>query len=697
MKEAFVLMRIYNPIVGGMDRINEFLDSKWMPRKALSKAIGQRFFERLERAFISLKINNCNIIICDDTPKSDIEKWEKHKTEVEKLLNLHGFATGKNNLYFAETEGGEGSSMAAWRLRRTFLEVTKNISKAFAVLLDQDDELSINAIEKISKKMRPNAIVISQFAIKGETELNIIADEGKVHNDIVKKRNIIPQIYKLSTIGWTKAYSRGAMSIMVKDFEDYFNQAGESIDSFFKKHKAYEDFLDFYMLIHSEVELCPNKYITHWYYKHKDSITASPSIKAFRENRAIMLVTLSRLCSKYEHKLNKNWKELLTAHLNVKISEIEKILEKYRTDAEKMNILMKEFAVHTWRGWFTESFKGELEDVFIQEAIIKWNKNCYIENKENTKNETRDKGGQEIIYDDTKTPMQKLLEKYNKGIKYCKKCIIIVISLLLAYGLLYLIFWACGFFFVNIEIFRKIASSMICFLSIFSELWKNNFIMNFLSISLPVFTTFITVIFQIRNHLEIKADEEYSLKKLYFSEFEDLIRHLKANLKVAIEIRLRLGKKKNKKTPMEIHFENFKWPESSFLFSEKIATLIDKSKVDDFTRLRLNLRNMNNSAQWLKAYCISKDYSSEKIKEMLDWEIWRMMSYYLNFSYMKKHNFNFADWQQLGNYISTPSVKQTLCELFMSIDNPDKRSQLVVYYLNMYNNDREEKRIVIFN
>lgn len=691
MKEAFVLMRIYNPIVGGMDRINEFLDSKWMPGKALSKAIGQRFFERLERAFISLKINNCNIIICDDTPKSDIEKWEKHKTKVEKLLNLHGFATGKNNLYFAETEGGEGSSMAAWRLRRTFLEVTENISKVFAVLLDQDDELSKNAIEKISKKMKPNAIVISQFAIKGETELNIIADEGKGHNDIIKKRNIIPQIYKLSTIGWTKAYSREAMSIMVKDFEDYFNQAGESIDSFFRKHKAYEDFLDFYMLIHNEIELCPNKYITHWYYKHEDSITASPCIKAFRENRAIMLVTLSRLCSKYEHKLNKNWKELLTAYLNVKISEIEKILEKYRTEAEERNILMKEFAAHTWRGWFTESFKGNLEDVFIQEAIIKWNKNCHIEKKENTKNGTRSKGRQEIIYDDTKTPMQKLLEKYNKGIK---RCITIVVSLLLAYGLFYLIFWACGKILVNGETFQKIASFMICFLI---KLWESNFIMNFLGIAIPVFTTLITVIFQIRNHLEIKADEEYSLKKLYFSEFEDLIRHLKANLKVAIEIRLRLGKKKNKKTPMEIHFENFKWPESSFLFSEKIATLIDKSKVDDFTRLRLNLRNMNNSAQWLKTYCKPKDYSSEKIKEMLDWEIWRMMAYYINFSYMQEHNFNFADWQQLGNYIATPSVKQALCELFMNIDNPDKRSQLVVYYLNMYNNDREEKRIVIFN
>ena len=701
MERAFVLMRIFNPIIACQDKVDRGVNFNGNNQKG---TLEQKFLERFERAIISVKINKGNLIVCDDTTNKNETEWKRHNININIILERHGFSKNNGNLFFTDMDnGGNGSSMAQWKLRKHFLKLTENIEGAFAVLLDQDDVLHKDAIKRISRKMKYNSIVISRFQIVGETERNIIGDGGKGHNLLIKSgvclNNIIrmyPQ--KLSTIGWTKAYSRYAMSIMVDDFEKFFLGKGLCINDFFEKYRAYEDFLDFYMLLRKNISLRANG-ISHMYYKHADSITSRPNLMAFSNDRTTMLITLAEICSFHHNLLKCGWQNNLTNFLKIKIGEIEGILKKNREKAVNEDLIMIPFLDHTYEGWFAECMRRNSNNIYVVDAIENWKKKFYKSASvgqnlmEQILSFTR-----KILFlifkytflrklhmflcsmfrnDNAYTPRQKQLKK-NSIHLVIGVILIIFISLLFA-----------SYYYVDFD------CNSIKWKSISADSYKK--IIEIIGIFITITATFVSFMLEKRMHIEIKAEEETSLKKLYYSEFNDLIRHLNANLKVVIEIRMRMDNENyNAVPPMNIHFENLKWPENSTLFMEEVTAIIDKSKVDDFSRLRLNIRNMNNSAEWLRNYCSSDSYSSDKMKEMIDWEIWRMMAYYVNFLYMNDHNFNFPTHKQLDNYISYPEIKEKLYSLFMNIDDRDKIESFVAKYIGLYYKDRRVSRNVIF-
>lgn len=700
MKNAFVLMRVFNPIAACPDKVDRVLNFRGYNTAG---TLERKFLDRFERAIISVKINECNLIICDDTTINDETEWIIHNKNINVILERHGFSKDNGNLFFTEKDnGGNGSSMAQWKLRKYFLKLTENIEGAFAVLLDQDDVLHKNAIKRISKRMKYNSIVISRFKIVGETERNIIGDAGRGHNLLTKAGqylncilNIYPQV--LSTIGWTKAYSRYAMNIMVSDFEKFFSDRDLGINVFFAEHRAYEDFLDFYMLLRKDISIYSNG-ITHMYYKHADSITSRPSLKAFSYDRTTMLIKLAEICSFHQDMLNHGWHNRLTNFLKRKIEEIESILKKNREKALKDDPMMTPFLNNTYEGWFVECIKRMTDNDNVTNAIGEW-KNKFYRNNTVGLNLT----GKVISFfrklffliikytllrdlyvficsmfgnDNTYTPKQRQLK--NNSIHLVLAILLIVIACLI---------------FV-LPYYVDFDSNNIKMKQISTDDYKR--IIEIVSIFITIMVTFVSFMLQMRKHIGIKADEEVSMKKLYFSEFDDLIRHLKANLKVLIEIRMKMRTGNYNKPPMSIHFENLKWPENSTLFLDKMANIIDKSKVDDFSRLRLNLRNMNNSAEWLKNYCLSETYSSAKMEEMIDWEIWRMMAYYVNILYMKDHNFSFPTPRQLDEYISCQEIKEQLYSLFINIDDRSEIEFLVAKYIGLYYKDRRMCRNVIF-
>ena len=105
---------------------------------------------------------------------------------------------------------------------------------------------------------------------------------------------------------------------------------------------------------------------------------------------------------------------------------------------------------------------------------------------------------------------------------------------------------------------------------------------------------------------------------------------------------------------------------------------------------------MNNSAEWLKNYCNTNFYTKEKMKEIIDWEIWRMMAYYVNFIYIRDHNFNFATPEQLDMYLSYPETKERLYNLFLSVRDRNNKIKMAAKYIEMYYKDRRIRRNVIF-
>ena len=681
-------MRVFNPVMAEMDKMDIILNSNGIGKNKRIGALEFRFLKRFERAIISVKINKCNLIISDDTPRKNDEDWRRHRENIMRILKRHGFDKSKDNLFFTEEDGdkgGKGSSMAQWKLRKHFLKLTENDQEAFAVLLDQDDVLYDNAIKKVSRRMSSDSIVVSKFSIVGETERNIIADGGRVHNYLTGSGKCIMKVFphKLSTIGWTKAYSRNAMNCMVNDFEKFFEKK-EDINSFFGKYRAYEDFLDFYMLIRKDISLraCTQ---THMYYKHADSITAKPNINAFMVDRATMLATLADMCEFNSTMLKNGWERKLTNFLYRKIDEIEGILKKNRDKATDGDCMMKPFINETYEGWFVECVSSITNNIYIAQAIEKWKESKKKEDNIidiiGAKFANRIKNHDEntdIKFKRTTTDRQ--LQKNKINCRIVISCIILVFIMSILQYYIDIEWNGCR---LNFKL-KQINGD------------ENINVVEKLGVFVTIISTFYSVMLELRKRLEIKVDEETSLRKLYFAEFNDLIRHLKANLLVIIEIRLRMRSDKSVVIPMNIHFENLKWPDKSILFMEKVATIIDKSKVDDFSRLRLNIRNMNNSAEWLKNYCNSSFYKKEKMEEMIDWEIWRMMAYYVNFLYMRDNNFNFPTLEQLDMYLSYPETKEILYNLFLSVDDRNDKMNMVAKFIEMYYNDRRERRNVVF-
>ena len=202
--------------------------------------------------------------------------------------------------------------------------------------------------------------------------------------------------------------------------------------------------------------------------------------------------------------------------------------------------------------------------------------------------------------------------------------------------------------------------------------------------------------------VNILAKEEGAQKKLYFSEFEDLIRHLEANLKVMIEVRKQLSEGY---IPASIHFINLSWPNTSCLYSDDIVKVLDKRKVDDFARLKVNLRNIQNSSEWLAKY-VQEKHTYEEICNSIDWEIARHIGYLMNFLYLKNNNFQFPSQNELDYYIKEKHLKEYLSQLFISYSGESEHTQyndnysrmeMVDKYLSMYYDDRRMCRRVLID
>ena len=178
------------------------------------------------------------------------------------------------------------------------------------------------------------------------------------------------------------------------------------------------------------------------------------------------------------------------------------------------------------------------------------------------------------------------------------------------------------------------------------ELFPPQIIASVLSLLMACFT------FLLNSNEKVKAivSEEKSLINLYRSEFHDLKRHIEANLKVLIQIKMKtedMSEKKGGKAE-PIHFDNLSWPEKSILFSDDVAKIMNGDDgtgnfSDVFSRLRVNIRNINNSAAWLSR----ERPCGKKLREDVEWEITRHFGFLLNLDYLEKNNFQWAELKNL--------------------------------------------------
>lgn len=92
-----------------------------------------------------------------------------------------------------------------------------------------------------------------------------------------------------------------------------------------------------------------------------------------------------------------------------------------------------------------------------------------------------------------------------------------------------------------------------------------------------------------------------------------------------------------------------------------MAKLISRDRVDDFARLKVNIRNINNSATWLEEQALAK----KTLDEPLEWEMTRYFGYLVNMYYLESHDFRFPNANELDKYIHENSIKkQVVCFVY---------------------------------
>lgn len=756
-RDAYVLTRIYNDY-----------------------SCENKFLKRLENAALSVCNNaasyNCgNVIwiIYDDSPEAD-ENYQKHHTKLLEICLYHGFSEEYGNLiYVRDSERHGNSAYATFRVREEFLKCTEGNDKAFAVLLDQDDVLEPKAIMNIAEKMQDNRVVLLPFTIINDGGKDITKDGGKVHNRLTKKIrkkainnktapnvkqshiNSLEKIYYASSLSWSKSYSRFALKLYHESLKQFLNNERESVLEYYNSHPAYEDFVDFYVMLRSDITISATRHKTHKYYKHVDAITCQPNIDAFRFHRTASLLTLIDLCYSKSTELRADFKQLLLRFITIKIVDIERILAGYRKDYLKGINHFYVFSDETHEGYFINKLyrlaqgdrrgtqqdenlfknahpvrcketKKNFDDLFscenlnsikvyqsdlegadcrhtIQKAYFEENKfrheqarleNCYLYVNSRTtycikklkkcckelKNsliwkDKEEKGN--IYYDSKRTPNQRRLRVM--GWFVFINLIILIASIIIAFNMIAMLIQNDHSQTASVLLNKLISQDNFQIAALF------------VTAGASIWVAIITFLLNEYSKTNILAKEEGAKKKLYFNEFEDLIRHLEANLKVMIEIR---HQSKDGKIPASIHFINLSWPNSSCLFSDDITSLLDKDKVDDFARLKVNLRNIQNSSTWLSTY-VKENHTYEEICDAIDWEITRHIGYLVNFRYLKEHNFQSPEQHDIELYIGEKHVKENLTGLFISYHGEGKRMEEVEKYINLYFCDRRECRSVL--
>lgn len=521
--------------------------------------------------------------------------------------------------------------------------------------------------------------------------------------------------YDLSSLGWTKSYRRAILEKYHTDLKEFLMRergCNENGLPFFANHPAYEDFIDFYPLLLNGCKISAVRSSTHIYKKHAQSITSTPKIEDFLNHRTASLIALIDLCyfnreSLQQNDSDTNFEYKLLRFISKKVSQIEYILQKYRDDfyngGEER---LEDFADQTYDGYFISKLcrlasgdksAGDRDnDLFRFDTARGVNSKTNIEalfstghlnsippyhlkltpaplrsrireavecEKKLTKSESVNPSEEEEInrlMDTVNTPQQKRYKtiKFELGLWWVLGLIGITVF--------------CADIFKDRLFFTDVNITAV---SVIASLWIG--VLSFLLYE--------------HSRIKVLAIEENSLKKLYYSEFMDFIRHIEANLKVMIQIRKNLKGFRTQMKVEDIHFKNLIWPENSCLFSDEISKIISKDRVDDFSRLKINIRNINNSARWLRYTAMN---FPANLLAGLEWEITRCFGYLVNLYYLKANDFCFPSQKELHYFVNEKSIKHRLANLFMDYSTKD-RAHEVQFFIQCYYDDRRKKRSVL--
>lgn len=686
---------------------------------------------QVKRAFKSLKtcVQKTNskadvvLLINDDSPREiDNRRWLKDECKALEKSSI--------TVKTYRTEG-VGSALALYNLKREFISQTEELpgtkdekiakgkaatkDKDIAIILDQDDELTGKAIQSIidTFKTQNADLVISDFKQEDPNKLGIVIKGGKIHTEFLKQKRDIPYA---DSIGWSKSYSRDILKRHLDDLSESMakeddltsTMVGEKdskLIEFYKAHTAYDDFMDFGALLYKDIKIGRNRSVTHIYHKNSGSITGTPKLNDFMVTRARNLLGLVNLVYHISpEELCPNAYKLLYNYMAVKMTAIENILNDYRDKFYKGCSCYGEIAAKTHPNYFirkltrmameqnsdkdsaTESktranFCRLLENSDVIQEHFDMNLNsvrylcqmaCYQE-RERMKMDKKRKWPFCWWEKKDKNTFHEFVHS-SRSLNRKRWVLITWITLLIA-------IMAALIFLPTIKSWLEPKHTILI---------ESDHALTIATIIMGLASLCLNKLFEVNGQKEA----EENLRQMYCEEFKDLIRHIEAGCKVLLEIRKELDKKSSYR-PSPIHFVNLCIPHSSHLLTNEIIGITPKEHIEQIARIKVNVRNINNSGMYLKNYAASPSYNAKTMKELIEWELARYFGYLVNFKFvLNSEKFKFPTHEEQDIYLEKAMIRHELTELVLG-ENADKRIVTVNKYIDKYQKDRRETRAII--
>ena len=587
-----------------------------------------------------------------------------------------------------------GAAHSLYNIREVLFRISAS-NDDIAIMLDDDDMFAYSgAVGHIVEYMNATSayVCVTQFETIGQVAMNIVNRGGERHRQLVRQKDLKTSLEKpfgkgslcfADSLGWTKAYRVGLLKEYHDDLRSCFKSESDLV-KFIRRNDAFEDFPEIINLCREGRTVVGLDKVTHAYRKHKNSITANPSKKDFVMKRPAYLVLLMKLYSRLlkEGRLEDSARMVIARYLVVKILTIENILAKYRDD-ENLTWSLSNFE----RGDFMRLMLATLKkEGMLDEFTDMLAEVGYLEIDEGL--ETEYKHVEKIIGDADSNFMKLYHACWNEAVNgkvdlsntMCDKPVRHRVNLLklrtyryFAIGVVYAgiapVIWNC---------IHKLTDG-----SDFSALS---------AVLVPLFGWLYSVLKREKDRAEARnvATERFR------DSVNELCRHIEAGLCVLYNIRCKMEDKVHPlDRPAKIHFTNLK-----VLSQLSSSEFDDNMMIDEFSnlpQLRVNIRNIDNSAEYMEAYVISPDYDANKMKEIIDWEIVRYVNYITSlkfFTYRK--SFVWPSVNQLILFVRFADVINEMAKNIKMADKPEEliRRDIEKYY-ERFLKDRQSKREIL--
>ena len=648
------------------------------------------FIDALESVFRQNTDNKINIIILQDCwwrwpsppqqasiPSFITEVKEAFIQEVNPNKKLDC------NIFFY-TCNSRGAAHALYNIRDIMFQLSKN-DEDIAIMLDDDDIFSYSgAVNDIITKMNDkNAdICVTQFENIGESSMNIVNRGGYLHNTLVKCGDLDPKqeepfnkgsICFADSLGWTKAYRVKVLKEYHDNLHKYFKSRSKT-EKFLIKNDAFEDFPEIINLCRKNVNAVGLDKVTHSYRKHKGSITSSPRRKDFKRKRTGYLALLVGLYDQLSKKgkLKEGSNIVIARYCTVKILTIENILAKFRSDErtywrltkfEKgyfIRRIIKTFRKHG----VLDIFKSLLTDVNYLKDINP--------NRRNTHERiTRNADSPFIVIQRTCEN-----EAFNGRVD---------ISYLLCDGQTSRRVKMKRSLWINYFLIFSIG----CWIIIFASRLSNNKFDAIIGI-IPL----ITLLWS----LYLKDKQKWEKQIKHTEKFCDLVnelgRHVQAGLRILLTIKYKM---ENDATfrPAQVHFSNLKV--LSHIMSTEWDNYIIVDKFNNLPKLRVNIRNLDNSAKYMEEYLDSSAYNRDDMLKIIDWEIARYIGYITRFMFFAdKKSFVLPELDKLWIYVESNNILDEIAKTIkiQGKNEEEIKADLKAYFQNFLSDSDEEKAVL---